>query len=134
MCGENYWKGISVFCLSFGLSVFVSSFFAVEEFNLKFCPLKIKSSNEQQIIEKRFVDTKNCVPLDQNLTYEELSKIDSAPTLIVEETLKDKLNGKKQKDQKKLLRDNKKKNYSPSKDTAEYKTLLHKEKCYEEQK
>ncbi len=52
MCGESFWKGIVVFCLAFGLSVFVAGFFIPKEL-----PKKLV---EKEIISFEKNDHKSC--------------------------------------------------------------------------
>jgi len=132
MCGENYWKGISVFCLTFGLSVFVSNVFSVRQAVSQTCPIKITISTQPPMVERPFVDNKNCAPLDNNLKYQKLD----AKGLSEPETEKKAKEKEAQKENKKAGKSTEVKlqPYNPKKETAEYKVLLHKEKCYEEQK
>ena len=120
MCCEAFWKRVVVFCLTFGLGVFVSNLFISKESAKENPKLLVISSPSEN----------NCVPVDDSLRYERLT---------AEE--KPNVEAKKQEDNKKSLKAEKEKQnnpaeskpqfYNPSKDSAGYKDLLHREKCYE---
>ncbi len=128
MCCESFWKRVVVFCLAFGFGVLVSDAFFSKE----------TSSESQKTVNISVSIEKNCVPVDSSLKYENLAvkeKPDSAP---LNETPK--LEIKKDADKKSLKEDQAKQKptaepngqfYVPSKDSAEYKILLHREKCFE---
>jgi hypothetical protein len=125
-CGEAFWKRVVVFCFAFGLGVGVSGLFVSKESvkeNNNPAPISAPAENPAE---------KNCVPVDGNLKYERLT--------VVEQTT---LETKKQENKKKSVKENLEKQnnsaeskpqfYNPSKDSAEYKVLLHREKCFETQ-
>lgn len=124
-CSEAFWKRVVVFGLTFGLGVFVAGLFISEQLPASINPTLIAAPPEN----------KNCVPLDKNLKYEHLTTEDRNIPLDG----KERLATKKQEDKKKSSKaeQNKQKKsaaqqyYDPSKDSAEFKELLHKERCFE---
>lgn len=105
MGGEAFWKRLTAFCLTFGLGVFLSNNFTLKE---------KPSENALQLAPKR----ENCVPADANLKYLPLKE----KSEVSEEELK-RIEAEKSNAEPQL--------YIPERDKAEYKILLHKEKCYE---
>ena len=110
MCGEIFWKRITIFCLAFGLGFFVTNVFGLKEASIKYVPDFITSAPQKE----------NCVPVDENLKYHNLKEKTeiSKDDLDKIEAEKIKSNGEPQL-------------FIPEKDSVELKTLLHKEKCYD---
>lgn len=134
MCGEAFWKRVVVFCLTFGLGVLVSTFFTLRQAQILHCPSKTKLLIENQKPEKNsFTETKNCVPVDGNLKYERLTA-EEKPDLEVNKTEEKKKSLKVEKEKQNNPAEPKPQFYNPSKDSAEFKDLLHREKCFEIQK
>ncbi len=135
MCGEAFWKRVVVFCLTFGLGVLVSGLFISN----KKCTAGQLLPSVKPVVVSAPTENKNCVPLDENLKYERLTAEEKNVPAVAEEDSK--LKAKKPEDKKKSLKDEKEKQknpvepqfYDPSKDSAEYKYLLHKERCFEPQ-
>ncbi len=131
MRGETFWKRVIVFCLTFGLGVFVSNAFISKEL----------PSENQKSVNNSVSNEKNCVPVDTSLKYENLTGRDKTDSIAINEIPK--LEVKKTETDTKALKENqvKQKNiakpknqlYNPSKDSAEYKILLHREQCFEVQ-
>ena len=135
MCGEAFWKRVVVFCVTFGLGVFVSGLFISN----KECTAEKLPPSVKPIVISAPPENKNCVPVDENLKYERLTAEEKNVPAVAEEDSK--LKAKKPEDKKKSLKDEKEKQnnpaapqfYNPSKDSAEYQYLLHKERCFEPQ-
>ena len=128
MCGDIFWKKVLVFCLTFGSGVLVSGLFI---------PKELPAQNIKQTVNQMPAENKNCVPVDSNLRYEPLvAKNEAEQTTLAE---KPKPDAKKKESGKKLPKEKPEKPetvsepqlYNPSKDSAEYKKLLHREKCFE---
>ncbi len=122
MCCEIFWKKVVVFSLAFGISVFVSNAFTSSEIPTESIKTTINLAPQ----------SKNCVPVDGNLKYERLTTAEEQAKLAT----------KKQEEKKKVLKNSQEKQnnftqsqqfYVPSKDSAEYKILLHREQCFEAQ-
>ncbi len=136
-CGETFWKRVVVFCLTFGLGVLVSGLFISN----KKCTAGQLPPSVKPIVISAPPENKNCVPLDENLKYERLTAKEKTVPAVAEEDSK--LKAKKPEDKKKSLKAEKRKQnnsaepkphfYNPSKDSVEYKNLLHREKCFEAQ-
>jgi len=131
MCGEIFWKKVLVFCLTFGLGVLVSGLFI---------PKELPAQNTEQTISPIPAENKNCIPVDGNPRYETLD--DKAPNgaFQSEEPPKLKVLKKFEADKKssKNKREKQNSNGEPEKqpdiapkDSAEYRDLLHREKCFE---
>lgn len=132
-CGEAFWKRVVVFCLTFGLGVLVSTFFTLREAQISLCPSKTKLLIENQKPENNsLTETKNCVPVDGNLKYERLTA-EEKPDLEVNKTEEKKKSLKVEKEKQNNPAESKPQFYNPSKDSAEFKELLHREKCFEAQ-
>ncbi|MEP6901336.1 MAG: hypothetical protein ABJA66_06270 [Actinomycetota bacterium] len=131
MCCNAFWKKVIVFCLTFGLGTFVSNAFISKEL----------SSENQKTVNNSVSNEVNCIPIDSSLKYENLAAKEEKDLFAINETPKSEV--KKTATDKKTLKDNqaKQKNiaeskeqfYNQSKDSAEYKVLLHKEQCFEAQ-
>lgn len=143
MCGETFWKRVVVFCLAFGLGVFVSSAFISKEIPAESLKTTSSSMPENLIAPANAGSSeKNCVAVDSSLRYERL--ISKAPDRLSSmevapppkspnpQTAKkfSKNDQEKQKDSAELKRQF----YVPSEDSAEYQTLLHRERCFEAQR
>jgi hypothetical protein len=128
MCGQIFWKRIVVFCLTLGLGVLVAGFFTSKE---------LPAQNVNQAVNPAPAENKNCVPVDENLQYQTLENEAPASPFQLEETPK--LADSKKYEKHKTPKEHQKKReaivkqpyYNPSKDSAEYKDLLHKEKCFD---
>jgi hypothetical protein len=145
MCGEIFWKGVVVFCLTFGLSVFVSGFFGSKAVPVQVAVTpaaenkspaeNLKSENTPAPAEK------NCKPIDKDLKYQTIPLKDESrlvekaarvsPSRLSEKKSESKKPDEKVKEQTKTAEPQ---FYDPSEDPAEIKTLLHKEQCFEAQK
>jgi len=130
MCGQVSWKRIVVFGLTFGLGVSVSGLFIVKEL-----PELPAPNIQQTLFSASPAENKNCVPHDSSLKYERLVAKDKTEQL----TSVEKPNLDVKKDKQKLRQEKQAKQkppaapqfYNPSKDSAEYQYLLHREKCFE---
>ena len=109
MCGQRLWKGVIVFGLAFGLSVFVSNLFTLRSATMMFCPaVKKELPPENQNSGNTSVsETKNCVPIDGSLKYRTLEdkepanfqfQIEKTPQLAVKETEADKKSTKNKRE------------------------------------
>jgi hypothetical protein len=133
MCclSKAFWKGIVAFCLTFSLSVFVSSFFTLGQAHSSYCSSKNNLSLEIQTPENSAIsETKNCVPVDGSLKYERLTT-EEKPNLEAKKTEDKKKSLKAEKEKQNNPAQPKPQFYNPSKTDAEYKDLLHREKCFE---
>lgn len=127
MCCEAFWKKVVAFCLTFGLGVLVSGVLASK----KECKAKKELVIEIQKSENSLIpETKNCVPVDGNLKYERLT-VEEKPNLEAKKTEDKKKSQKAEMEKQDNPAESKPQFYNPSKDSAEYKDLLHREKCYE---
>ena len=152
-CGEAFWKRVVAFSLTFGLGVFVAGFFLSAQ-----VPQAVKP-----IIVPAAVDSRNCVPFDESLEYHHLPHYENEVTPVLEPLpesdsnivceVKDPYNcyyvikkdqnesNQKPEDKKKSAKAEKEKPnnsadpqyYAPTENSAEFKNLLHKEKCFETQ-
>ena len=109
MCGEAFWKRMTAFCLTFGLGFFISNYFILKEMPLE------KAQNVMNLVPIR----ENCVPADEHLKYLHLKEKTEIPKEELEKVEAEKNNAVP-----------KPQLYFPERDLTEYKTLLHKEKCY----
>ena len=101
MRGEGFWKKIIVLCLTFWLGFFVWD-----------VSVSKKAPKEPVVAE-----TLNCVPDNTDLKYQFLSG-DEKKTSELEE-------------KSKTVEKSDKQSYRPGRDVYQYRTLLHKEHCYE---
>ena len=128
MCCWNFWKGLIVFCVTFGLGVLVSSAFIPKECTAP--PVNPSLSMKPPAP----LENKNCVPVDTNLKYENLS--DEKPEFSAEADkadLKPLVSEKKNEVKKVEKRKPETKPQPPvaGKVPAEFQTLVHLEKCFE---
>jgi hypothetical protein len=126
-CGQAFWKRVFVFGLTFGLGVSVAGLFISGKVQPAVKPVVVPAA-----------ENKNCVPMDENLKYERLAtdeKTAASDTKKVYSQLKTRSSETKEKSLK--AEKEKQKNpespqpYNPSKDSAEVKYLVHKERCFE---
>ncbi len=150
-CGEAFWKRVVAFCLTFGLGVFVAGLFISGQVPQTVKPVVVPAAAEN----------KNCVPIDKSLKYENLPHYEeklpafeplpeSDAKIVCEKqsgkcyyVVPDEKNkaDKKPEDKTNSLKNETEKQkksaepqyYNPSKDSAEFKELLHKERCFETQ-
>lgn len=123
MHGDNFWKGVITFGLTFWLG-----FLAAENFGQKAPPKETKDTSA-----KLPVGQKNCVPADPQLKYHLLKNEKDAPVAAPVEkkaTVTEKRADEKA-DLKKLRQNKSDVLYIPERDAAEPQILLHKEKCFE---
>lgn len=120
MCGEGSWKGVTVFCLAFWIGIFIANDFTARDFEMRRAITPVS--------ENVSTPDKKCVPLDESLKYRNLTQ---EPKKEAEKQPKAKNKSKEDKATLKKSAESQPQYYVPSKDSAEYKNLLHKEKCYE---
>jgi len=134
MCCKAFWKRVVAFCLTFWLGVLVSSVFTLRQEHSSYCPSKTNLSLEIQTPENSSIpETKTCVPVDGSLQYERLTA-EEKPDLEAKKPEGKKKSLKAEKEKQDNPAQPKPQFYNPSKDSAEYKDLLHREKCFETQK
>jgi len=108
MCGEIFWKRITIFCLAFGLGFFVTNVFV---------PKKLPTQNVLSPVTNR----ENCVQVDGFFRHNLLAEKEQTDTLKDETAKEFEIQNSKTEPQL----------HVPERDKSEYKTLLHKEKCYD---
>jgi hypothetical protein len=121
-CGKAFWKRIIAFCVTFGLGLLVSNLFISKE--------AAKENPEPTVI--LAPAESNCVPVDGNLKYERLTA-EEKPDLDAKKTEEKKKSLKAAKEKQNKTAEPEPQFYNPSKTDAEYKKLLHREKCFEAQ-
>ena len=129
MCGEAFWKRVVVFCLTFGLGVFIADSFKSNESPTKRIKITADAILKQQ----------KCVPVDASLKYQNLAVKEEIAPPPVEENVNIDLNNQQIKksiskdiaEKQKTVAEPKPQVYIPSQDPVEYQILLHKEKCFE---
>ena len=133
MCGEIFWKGAVVFCLTFGLGVLVSG-----AFGSKTVPVQIAV---KPVAEYQSPAAENCRPVDKDLKYQKIPlKNDSRSVEKSAPVSPPRLSEKKSEPKKPVEQAKKQAEtagpefYDPSEDPAELKKLLHEEQCFETQK
>jgi hypothetical protein len=134
-CGSAFLKRFFVFVLTFALGVSVSGFFIPRTPPAEFCP-NVNSepppSKNQKFENAPILEQKNCVPVDVNLKYERLTAAEKPDFEAIKKDEKKKSLTAEEKTQKNSAA-SKQQFYSPSKDKAEVKDLLHREKCFDAQ-
>ena len=131
---EIFWKRIVTLCLTFGLGVFVQSFFALKDLpEVEVIPA---AEYETLVLNSKQI---NCISADESLKYEYLVNLNGEGLISVEEKEEETVDLrskekkvtsiKTQKNQKSA--EIKPQLYKPSEHQAEYRILVHKENCYE---
>jgi|SRR5215204_2577846 len=145
-CGKGVWKRVVVFWLTFGLGVFVSGLFLKKVLSPTVCPISERqlSAENPKPAENLIPETKNCVPVDGSLKYENLYVKKNGKYYLLVKNPKTKVEKAERKDDKNKTPENEQEKikavaksqpeiYNPAKDSSEYQCLLHREKCFETQ-
>ncbi|MBS1792957.1 MAG: hypothetical protein JSS81_03840 [Acidobacteria bacterium] len=129
MRGENFWKGVTVFCLTFGAGFFIAKPFVPDEKP----PVNIAVPETPGTLPNAAPET-NCVPADIELRYEYLgAKEKTPPTTEARkaETEKREADKKVSKKNPEIRGEAQKPYYIPSRDRASSQILLYRERCFQ---
>jgi hypothetical protein len=137
MCCKLFWKRIVVFCLTFGLGIFISGLFISTEIpneNIRTIINLIpeKESSREKTNQTNEPNTKNCVSVDGKLQYIPLTATDDKSKVeINSEVKKDKKI--KNKENEKRLEEMRKELDRSLNNLPNSQILLYKEQCFETQ-